>query len=709
MVDPVRLPFAEQIAFFRQKLNLPTERWTDIQRAAHDRAFVVAGAMAADLLDDLRGAVDKAIAGESTLADFRRDFLATIEKHGWQDFTGDDRATQGRAGGRALAWRTRTIYHTNILASRAAGRWQQLHDPALLAERPYWRYVHSDFVSNPRPQHKAWGDAGLTLPHDHPFWKTHFPPNGWGCFPADTPVRCDALLGQRFVYTGEMVEFETRLGHRLALTPNHPVMTSKGWVAAGKIEAGHEVLTAPLKVDSPLRGIVDDPQPPARADDLFEALAAQGLRVVPMAANDFHGDALGGEGEIHIAGADGRLMDVIEATTGQIIGKGGLDPALHSRVKSARIPAGAPLGAQRIEHAVLAENAADCWLGNAETARDGGLTQQAGAIQGQHLAFGSGVAGVSSAPGGSQVADGFAARLDSDPARGHAVTAIPNGDASQPENTRKRGTADAVIFGELLEANSGLILRDEVCLVRKFNWSGHVFDFTTSTGLIMAGGIVVSNCRCTVKAVAAPKDGDATAPPEGWDTRDARGRLPGIDAGWDYAPGANTDTSLRSLVQNKLIGYPPAIANALSRDVTRYISTRTDLAMFARKALDNRQKSEDVWLGFVGDRLDGVIARDVRDFLILLRADGVRHVDKEHGFDGGSQRAPTPDDYADAGKWLPNGRIEPADPFVDRYGNEKERVKVTYDTGGGRKVSIWEVRPGRRNRALVLISMWVKR
>ena len=121
------------------------------------------------------------MSGESTLADFRRDFLATVEKQGWKDFTGDDRATQGRTGGRGLAWRTRTIYQTNIAASYAAGRWQQLNAPDLLAARPYWRYVHSDFVGNPRPRHKAWGDSGLTLRHDHPFWKTHFPPNGWGC------------------------------------------------------------------------------------------------------------------------------------------------------------------------------------------------------------------------------------------------------------------------------------------------------------------------------------------------------------------------------------------------------------------------------------------------------------------------------------------------------------------------------------------------
>ncbi|MDE2442099.1 MAG: head morphogenesis protein, partial [Betaproteobacteria bacterium] len=55
-------PFAEQLDFFRAKLNLPTDRWDDIQRAAHDRAFIVAGAGEADLLADLRAAVDKAIA-----------------------------------------------------------------------------------------------------------------------------------------------------------------------------------------------------------------------------------------------------------------------------------------------------------------------------------------------------------------------------------------------------------------------------------------------------------------------------------------------------------------------------------------------------------------------------------------------------------------------------------------------------------------------
>ena len=173
-IDTIRLPFREQIDFFRRKLNLPTERWDDIWTAAHDRAFVVAGAQSADLLEDLRKAVDDAITGGTTLQEFRRKFRDIVARRGWTGWTGE-----GTAAGEA--WRTRTIYNTNVATSYAAGRWQQLHDPDVLKRRPYWRYIHNDAVAHPRPLHKAWGDAGLTLRHDHDFWKTHFPPNGWGC------------------------------------------------------------------------------------------------------------------------------------------------------------------------------------------------------------------------------------------------------------------------------------------------------------------------------------------------------------------------------------------------------------------------------------------------------------------------------------------------------------------------------------------------
>lgn len=170
---PVRygsLPFLEALAFFRAKLNLPTKRWDDLLGAAHDRAFVVAGALQADLLNDLREAVDKAIAQGTTIETFRKDFDAIVKARGWTGWTG-----QGTKAGEA--WRTRVIYDTNLFTSYSAGRYEQMKE--VTKTRPYWRYRHSPASLDPRPEHVAWD--GIILRHDDPWWLSHSAPNGWGC------------------------------------------------------------------------------------------------------------------------------------------------------------------------------------------------------------------------------------------------------------------------------------------------------------------------------------------------------------------------------------------------------------------------------------------------------------------------------------------------------------------------------------------------
>ncbi|HEX22782.1 MAG TPA: hypothetical protein ENH21_05065 [Chromatiales bacterium] len=159
------LPFTEAINYFRQKVNLPTRTWTDIYEGMHARAFVVAGAMKAELLTDLRSAVDKAIADGVTLKTFREDFDGIVKKHGWP-----------YKGGRN--WRTRVIYDTNVRQAYNAGREKQMQDPALRAVRPYGLYKHGD-SAQPRPEHLALD--GTVLPLDDPWWGIWTPSNGWGC------------------------------------------------------------------------------------------------------------------------------------------------------------------------------------------------------------------------------------------------------------------------------------------------------------------------------------------------------------------------------------------------------------------------------------------------------------------------------------------------------------------------------------------------
>ncbi|GLX86364.1 hypothetical protein tloyanaT_26170 [Thalassotalea loyana] len=159
---PVRygsLPFNEAITFFRNKQNIPTERWNDIWRHGHNSAFMVAGAMADDLVNDFRRAIDRAIAEGKSYTWFQQEFKAIRAKHGW-------------AHSGSSAWRSKVIFDTNMRQSYNAGRYEQLQ------HFDVWEYQHGD-SQHPRELHLSWD--GLRLAKDDKFWLTHFPQNGWGC------------------------------------------------------------------------------------------------------------------------------------------------------------------------------------------------------------------------------------------------------------------------------------------------------------------------------------------------------------------------------------------------------------------------------------------------------------------------------------------------------------------------------------------------
>ncbi|MDD3938038.1 phage minor head protein [Rhodoferax sp.] len=175
LVAQFKAPFAEQVAFFRGKLGnlVPTARWDDLWQAQHDKAFMVAGAAKADLLADLAGAVDKAVAEGETLDKFRQRFEEIVGQHGWHGWTGEG----SKAG---QDWRTRIIYQTNLATSYSAGRLAQLR----AAGYTHYMYKHSDSVLHPRPEHVALN--GVVEPAESDFWKRYYPPSAWGC-------RCRAL------------------------------------------------------------------------------------------------------------------------------------------------------------------------------------------------------------------------------------------------------------------------------------------------------------------------------------------------------------------------------------------------------------------------------------------------------------------------------------------------------------------------------------
>lgn len=155
--------------------------WREVWQEENAKAFTVAKAMSRDLLEDIREAVQKALDEGLTLQQFQKELRPRLVARGWwgramMTDPADGVAKVVRLGSPA---RLRTIYQTNLRVSYMAGRWARLERTKRAF--PYLRYIAVDDART-RPDHAAWDD--MILPVDHPWWDTHFPPNGWNC-------RCD--------------------------------------------------------------------------------------------------------------------------------------------------------------------------------------------------------------------------------------------------------------------------------------------------------------------------------------------------------------------------------------------------------------------------------------------------------------------------------------------------------------------------------------
>ena len=164
--------YKEAVDYFKQKINLPTKRWNDLEGAMHTRAFTVAGAMRADILLDFRNAVDKAIEKGESLQDFRNRFYQIASKWRESDPSFDEKMKKPKYG----AWRSKVIYQTNMLTAAAAAQERQAREmPEVFTHAKYICMM----MPTSRDEHKAWN--GTVLPINDPWWEKHSPPNGFGC------------------------------------------------------------------------------------------------------------------------------------------------------------------------------------------------------------------------------------------------------------------------------------------------------------------------------------------------------------------------------------------------------------------------------------------------------------------------------------------------------------------------------------------------
>lgn len=163
--------------YFRAKGLQVSLNARSLSAREHARSFTVAGVLKAEVLDDIRGAMDKALAEGKTFASFLDELEPKLRARGWWGKKPHDPATGEVIPGRGMTpWRLDTVFRTNAQSAYMAGRYQAMLENA--DRRPWWEYV-AVMDRRTRPSHAALN--GRVFRYDDPAWAALYPPNGYRC------------------------------------------------------------------------------------------------------------------------------------------------------------------------------------------------------------------------------------------------------------------------------------------------------------------------------------------------------------------------------------------------------------------------------------------------------------------------------------------------------------------------------------------------
>ena len=158
---------------------------------------------------------------------------------------------------------------------------------------------------------------------------------GINCVLGDTRIsNLGIRAGYRRKYTGEIITIKTASGKELSVTPNHPILTDKGWIAANFLIEGDNVISRSLLNG---KGAISPyiHKRESRIKDIFNSLFIDGVTTrFPVSSSDFHGDTT--HSKVDIVFSDSFLRDSFNASTFKYFKEVGLSlpPGFTSSLKS---------------------------------------------------------------------------------------------------------------------------------------------------------------------------------------------------------------------------------------------------------------------------------------------------------------------------------------------------------------------------------------
>ena len=283
--------------------------------------------------------------------------------------------------------------------------------------------------------------------------------------------------GSKSFYRGPSVTIRTSEGNSLTVSPNHPILTGRGWVTAQTVRKSdnlfNSVKSRPSAVDvvgtSDLNNVI------ATVEEEFATLKSRlNTVLVPTAGHDFNDDRQFLEGEVSVVVPDGELLPVPDAhivqETGEVLfnwsdvcGRNVVGEGSELLSDSPVAGASAPLRSLLDDHPGSFQTSAHSGVGNAETRGDL-LSGEACFIQPNNI--------------------------------NRVIERSVDGEVAR-QNFGHFRAGDSRDVGDVIDAVPGGVQCVDVVDVEFGYFEGHAYDFQTEDGIYAVNGLIIHNCRHT--------------------------------------------------------------------------------------------------------------------------------------------------------------------------------------------------------------------
>lgn len=354
--------------------------------------------------------------------------------------------------------RSRTIAVTETTRAYAQG--QQMAANELKEQFPDVRVVKTWYTNNDDKVCQICAPLdGKEVPYNETFDGTDNPPAHVNCIlPGNEVVIPDLVAAAKSYYVGRAVEITLANGRSITVTENHPILTSRGWVAANRLREFDDVITTTDAQRIALSINPDYDDVPTRIEEIFSSLKeSDGVcsAAVKSSAKDFYGDGRFLDGNIDVVYSNRLLLD-----------NGKIESAPAEELREAVFDRG------NMRHIALAGNSALLHLG--------------------HRSLPSNGSGVS-------VSDHVFPIIDTSvfPSKEHRIRNVTRLNSGSKYSLSHSPAIDTSLARQFLLRFSGLVASEKIVKISNFDFSGHVYDLQSDMyELYTCNTVIVKNCRC---------------------------------------------------------------------------------------------------------------------------------------------------------------------------------------------------------------------